>query len=355
MAVSPPNNVILYVDGMYPDADLEKRIFGPEFEIVMTSRINSLADLTPEQRERVVGLLIWRVPGPGEELKKFPNLKGVVRMGVGYDIVDRKACAELGVGVMNVPDYGTAEVSEQAISMTLALRRGLLFYHYDRFRGVIDRPRSNPDRPVHQGELDWRVVEDPVIRRMSVQTFGILGLGRIGTASALKAKAFGFRVIFYDPYVPNGFDRAIGVERYRDLDAFLRECDVLSLHCNLNPETRGIIGAREFHLLKKNAIFINTSRGPTYDIEALYDALKDGHLSGAGLDVLPVEPPKAPYPRLVQAYKDGEEWLNGKVIITPHAAYYSPEAYDDIRLKSAETMRAFFSPQQQNVIPPNAL
>ncbi|KAJ3337344.1 Dehydrogenase [Gonapodya sp. JEL0774] len=348
-------NVILYVDGMYSDSELEKKIFGPDFEVVMTPRLGSLADLTPEQRENVVGLQIWRIPGPGEEIRKFPNLKAVCRMGVGYDIVDRKTCAELGVAVMNVPDYGTEEVADQAMSMALALRRGLFFYHADRFNGVLERQRSKPERPVAPDSVDWRVVEDPVIRRMSVQTFGIIGLGRIGTAVALRAKAFGFRVIAYDPYIPNGFERAVNVERYRDLDEFLKECDLLTLHCNLNPETRGMIGAREFRLLKKNAVFINTSRGPTYDIEALYDALKDGHLSGAGLDVLPVEPPKAPFPRLLEAFRKCEDWINGKLIITPHAAYYTPEAFDDIRLKSAETMRAFFSPRPQNVIAPNSL
>lgn len=116
-----------------------------------------------------------------------------------------------------------------------------------------------------------------------------------------------------------------------------------------------MIGARELALLPQGAVVVNTARGPIVDIDALADALKRGHLAGVGLDVVPVEPPVEPLPELIRAYRAREAWCEGRLIITPHAAFYSPQAWDDIRVKSAETMRAaLLGPRPQNVIPPDS-
>src|SRR6185295_19087708 len=120
---------------------------------------------------------------------KFPKLRCVVRMGVGYDKIDRKAAAEHKVMVCNVPDYGTTEVADHAMALALALRRGIVLH-------LEAQRRPQPAR--------WAYMIDPLVRRAGVQTFGIIGLGRIGTAVALRAKAFQFRVVVYDPYMPNG-------------------------------------------------------------------------------------------------------------------------------------------------------
>ncbi len=236
----------------------------------------------------------------------------------------------------NVPDYGTTEVADHAMALVLALRRGLLLHHeLQRREGAA-----------------WRVIEDPLIRRSGVQTFGILGLGRIGTAVALRAKAFGFRVVFFDPYRPNGTELALGVERARKLDDLLRAADVLSLHAPLTPETRGMIGARELALLPEGAVLVNTARGAIVDVDALAQALRSGQLAGAGLDTLAVEPPTDPEPGLLAAYRAREKWLEGRVIITPHSAFHSPQAWADIRRKSAETMAAALAGRPENVIAP---
>jgi C-terminal binding protein len=261
-------------------------------------------------------------------------------MGVGYDRVDRAAAAARGIKVCNVPDYGTQEVAEFAVLMALALRRGLTLYH-DTQRGPHPAP--------------WSVIPHPAVRRQEGQTFGIVGLGRIGTAAALRAKAFGYRVTFYDPALPNGVDRALGVARCRSLEELLAQSDVLSLHCPLTRATRGLIGERELRLLPRNAIVINTARGPILDIDALERVMRDGHVAAAGLDVLPVEPPAEPIPSLLRAYRDREEWLNGRLIITPHIAFHTPQAWDDIRRKSAETMRdVLVEGLDTNVIPPDS-
>jgi C-terminal binding protein len=187
-----------------------------------------------------------------------------------------------------------------------------------------------------------------------VQTFGVLGLGRIGTAAALRAKALGFRVVFHDPHLPNGADRAISVTRMESLEALMQASDVLSIHTPLTRATRGLVGAEQLARLPEGAVVINTARGPILDLDALEAGLRAGRIAGAGLDVLPVEPP-VPEPPLLRAYRAGEEWLRGRLVILPHIAFHSPQAWDDIRLKSAETMRdVLVRGLSTNVIPPES-
>src|SRR4029077_7500128 len=128
-------------------------------------------------------------------------------------------------------------------------------------------------------------------RRFGVQTFGIVGLGRIGTAVALRAKAFGFRVVFYDPYLPNGVELALGISRAASLEDLLRQTDTLTIHAPLTPETRSLLGREQLALLRPGAVVVNTARGPIVDLDALRAALRDGHIAAAGLDVVSVEPP----------------------------------------------------------------
>jgi C-terminal binding protein len=223
------------------------------------------------------------------------------------------------------------------------LRRGLLLH--------LEAQRADPPAP-------WRYIIDPLVKRSGVQTFGIVGMGRIATAVALRAKAFGFKVVFFDPNLPNGangVELGLGVHRAPTLDDLLRQTDTLSIHVPLTPETRNLIGARELALLPQGAVVVNTARGPIVDIDALGDALKSGHLSGVGIDVVPVEPPVEPVPELMRAYRAREPWTIGRLIITPHSAFFTPQAWDDIRSKSAETMRAaLLGPKPQNVIPPDS-
>jgi C-terminal binding protein len=327
---------VLYTEDDYPDDSVERRIFGPDTTI-RVRHVERVADLAPEDCADVDGLMIFRRWLSAAELEKFPKLRAVVRMGVGYDRIDRAACARRGILVCNVPDYGTMEVAEHAVITALALRRGLFLYH-DTQRGPNPAP--------------WAPYPSTIVRRSEVQTFGIIGLGRIGTAAALRAKAFGFRVVFFDPYRPNGADRALGVARAKTLDDLLAQSDVLSLHVPLTPETTGLIGARELALMPKHSVIVSTARGPSIDIDALEAALRSGHIAGAGLDVLPIEPPVEPIPNLLRAYRNREDWLTGRLVITPHSAFHTPEAWDDIRIKSAETMAAALGNNPVNVIRP---
>jgi C-terminal binding protein len=332
---------VLEPEGMYPDTLLEQRILGPEVEVLHggAPHTGSLDELSDEVCAKVDGLLIFRHWLKPHHIARFPKLKVVVRMGVGYDRLDRAACAARGITVCNVPDYGTQEVADHAMSLVLALRRGLILHH--------DLQRATPP-------AGWRYAESPLIKRAEVQGFGIVGLGRIGTAVALRAKAFGFKVRFYDPFLPNGVDRALGITRCKTLDELLSGADVLTIHAPDTKGTRGMIGAAQLAKLPKDAIVVNTARGTSIDIDALEAALRSGHLAGAGLDVIPVEPPVDPVPGLLAAYRAREPWLEGRVIITPHSAFHTPDAWLDIRTKSAETMRdVLVDGGRSNVIRPD--
>lgn len=330
---------ILYSEAMYPDDSVEREVFGPDARILRLGA-ESVAAVDPDLCAEVEGLMVFRHRVTADDMVKFPRLRAVVRMGVGYDRVDRAAAATRGVMVCNVPDYGTMEVADHAVALLLTLRRGVMLHH--------EAQRRDPPAL-------WTPIETPLIRRLGVQTLGIVGLGRIGTAVALRAKAFGIRVVFFDPHVSNGTDLSIGVQRVRSLDALLAQSDMLTLHAPLTPETRGMIGARELALLPAGAVLVNTARGPIVDPDAVLEALRTGHLAGAGLDVLPVEPPVEPLPALLRAYRDREPSLEGRLIVTPHSAFHTPEAWADIRRKSAETMAAaLLSNAPQNVIPPGS-
>lgn len=328
---------VLYPEGQLPDDSLEREVFGPQVRILRREAA-SLAALADADCAEIDGLMISRFTVTGADMARFPRLRCILRMGVGYDRLDRPAAAQRNILICNVPDYGTTEVADHAIALALALRRGIVQHH--------DAQRRSPPPP-------WRPIPGELVRRASVQTFGIIGLGRIGTAAALRARAFGFRIVFFDPYLPRGAELALGIERAESLDSLLRQTDTLTIHTPLTRETRNLLGLEQLRLLKRGAVVVNTARGPIIDIDALLVVLREGHIAGAGLDVVPVEPPVEPLPELIRAYRAREPWLEGRFIMTPHAAYYSPEAVRDTRIKAAETMRAaLLTNRPQNVITP---
>ncbi len=257
-------------------------------------------------------LILWHGPlVTAEIIGRLKNCRAIIRNGVGFDSVDVAAAARAGIPVCNVPDYGTEEVADHALALALALYRQLF---------PLD---------VEAKKLGWKIETQHKMRRLNTQTFGIVGLGRIGTATALRAKAFGFRVVFYDPYVPNGVHKAIGIERVGSLAELLTRSDLVSVHCPSNTETRGMIGAREIALLKPTSFLVNTARGDIVQKAPLFAALREGRLSGAGLDVVENEPLRTP-----------EEAATPNLICTCHAAFCSPEGMVEMRSSSAKIARA---------------
>src|SRR5437868_3940102 len=290
---------VLYPEERQTPDKLESGVFGLDVRIVKRDA-KTLSELSDADCAEADGLMILAFPVTGADLARFPRLRAIVRMGVGYDKLDRPAAAARNVLICNVPDYGTTEVADHAIALALTLRRGILLHH--------EYQRHEPPAP-------WRSFQNPMIRRLGTLTFGIVGLGRIGTAVALRAKAFGFRVILYDPYLPNGAELALGVERAATVQDLMRQTDNLSIHCPLTPETKGLVGYDELKLLKQDAVVVNDARGPILDIDALAKLMRDGHISAAGIDVLPQEPPVEPVPELLRAYRARESWLEGRLVV----------------------------------------
>ena len=268
--------------------------------------------------------MVLKLGFTAEDVKLFPNLKVFIRMGVGYDRLDRQALDAAGVTVCNVPDYGTAEIADHAVALALSLRRGILLHHERQREPFVD---------------PWMPIHTPLVARLQGATFGILGLGRIGTAAALRAKAFGWNVLFYDPYLPNGTDKSLGVERTKDVKELFRRSTVLSVHCPCTRETRDMVDYSLLSLMPRGGVLVNTGRGEVVSLDAVERCLTEGILAGAGLDVLPEEPIPEPCHGLIDAYRRKEEWLQGRLVLTCHTAFYSPESFVDIRVKSAQTMR----------------
>jgi D-3-phosphoglycerate dehydrogenase/C-terminal binding protein len=260
--------------------------------------------------------------------------KLIVRCGVGYDNVDRVAARERGIPVANVPDYGTEEVADSAIGLMLALTRGISFFN----------------TRLQQKGTDWSFMQAIPLVRLRGRVFGVIGLGRIGTAAALRAKALGMDVAFYDPYATDGLDKALGVRRVEKLDDLLRQAFVLSPHCPLTPETRHIVDARGIALMPDGSYLVNTARGAVVDVTAIPDAIRSGKLAGAGIDVLPTEPPPADHP-LLRAWRDPADPCHDRVILNPHAAFYSEEGLLDMRVKGAQSVRrALLGEPLRNVV-----
>jgi phosphoglycerate dehydrogenase-like enzyme len=295
-----------------PTASVERAVLDGTAE-VRTIALDFNAPL-PEEALGADVLLLWHnIPITAEVIARLPRCRALIRNGVGYDSVDTKAAAARGIPVCNVPDYGTEEVADHAIALTLALCRQLF---------PLD---------VEAKRLGWKI-SLPVankMRRLRTLTFGLIGMGAIGTATALRAKALGFRVVFYDPYLPRGTRKAVGVERAGTLDELLQSSDVVSVHCPLTDETRGLIGAREIARMKPTAYLVNTARGDIVQKAPVFEALRDGRLAGAGLDVVEHEP-----------LRTTAEAETPNLIVTCHAAFCSPEGMIEMRTSSAQIARA---------------
>lgn len=255
-------------------------------------------------------------------IERLTQCKLIVRCGVGYDNVDYAFARTRGIPVANVPDYGNEEVADSAIGLMLALTRGIVFHN------MWLRP----------ADADWRFHHVAPLYRLRGRTFGILGLGRIGTAAATRAKALGMNVIFYDPYKPDGYDKALGIRRVETLEELMNQSNVLSCHCPLTPETHQIINATSIEWMQQGSYLINTSRGNVVDVTAIPAAIASGKLAGAGIDVLPIEPPPADHP-LVAAWRDPNHPAFHRVILNAHNAFYSVEGLRDMRVKGAEACR----------------
>jgi len=292
-----------------PVCGLDEKVIYEAGGTLQCGRAGSLEDRIALAKPAEV-LIASTAAMPHKFLLELPQLKGIVRTGIGYDSVDVEAATELGIAVANVPVFCQEEVAEHALGLLLSVTRKITL----------------ADRLTRQGKWVVGIQEDMLpIRRLRGQTLGLVGFGRIAQKLTDMAKALGLRVIATDPYAAPEAARAAGVD-LMSIEELLPQSDIVSLHVPLTEKTRYLINSDSIELMKHGAILINTSRGPVVDEVALEEALADGDLGGAGLDVLEKEPPKIPHPLL--------DFDN--VVVTCHFASCSLEAYADLRHSVSE-------------------
>ncbi len=294
----------LISDFDFPDIELEREIFRAAGLALVEAQCRT-EDQLIEAAHDCDAVLLQYTPVTERVLAALPRLGIVSRYGAGFDTIDTAACQRHGVWVANSPDYGVGEVATHALAMALALVRHLAIY----------------DRDVKAGR--WSYLSPGTIRRASDLTVGILGLGRIGKRFAHLARNCFARVIACDPYIIDG-DFPAYVGRV-DLDTLFEQSDIVSLHVPLNDETRGMVGDRLIARMRRGSMLVNTARGAVVDVDAVQGRLDDGTLDGAALDVLPVEPLAANHPLA----------RHPRVLLTPHAAFYSTAAEIELRRKAA--------------------
>lgn len=322
---------VLLPDVMTTGIEIEREIFGPEADIILGQAIQTDA-ISDKIWTNCDAVLAWdNMEYNAMLIKKLVKCKVIVRVGVGFDNVDLAEAKKSNIVVCNVPDYGTGEVADHAMSLLLSFSRGLPLY--------TERVKRR----------DWARHNDMTFR-LDQSVMGIIGLGRIGTATAMRAKSFGMKVVFYDPYINDGLDKALGITRADTLNEIAENADVISLHVPLTHETKDMLNEEFFNQARKNPVIINTARGSVIKLPDLEEAMREGRVRAAGLDVLPVEPSDNSQ-QLIVDWENDEEWIRGRLIVTPHSAFYSPTSIVEIRKKAClEALRVVRGEKARNCV-----
>lgn len=290
---------VVVTDQVFPSVEIERRLLAEidaELEVASGDRDEVLA-----RAEGADALLNTYFPVDAEAMQRLSGCRIIARYGIGVDNIDLDAARERGIAVTNVPDYCVEEVAAHAVAMTLSLLRRI------------------PDGQAVIREGGWGIDRLRPIKRLSETTIGVVGLGRIGRRVAELLSAFDANIVGHDPYVdelPGG--------TVLDLDDLLQASDVVTLHCPLMPQTRGLINAERLARMPSHAAVVNTSRGPLVVLDDLLDALRRGTIRAAALDVFEQEP--VPAARVADV---------PGLLATPHMAFYSDAALAESQNKAA--------------------
>ena len=298
-------NVVIAYPG-FGDIEIEREILSAAgLEIEHVGNLD-----TEEAREaarQCDALMVTIQPVRAELIQSLERCRLICRVGTGLDAIEIAAATKRGIWVTYAPDYSIDEVSTHAIALVLAQARGL--------PGLLGATRQGI----------WNSESGGILYRLSNQTLGVVGCGRIGQATAAKGRGLGLEVLVYDPYVDAAAMEELGVQVV-DLETVLRKADYISLHSPLTEETRHLINAKTLALMKPTAYLVNAARGGLVDEDALLAAVQSGQIAGAALDVLAVEPVAADHPFLQEE----------RILLTPHAGWYSEESKVDVRVQGAE-------------------
>lgn len=308
-----PKVVIAYTG--FGDIELESKILRQiDAEIIHSGNLTDPEALEAVKDADAIIVTLQKVTG--DIINSMERCKIISRAGTGLDTIDIPTATKRGIWVTYVPDYSIDEVSAHAIALLMSLARGIPKMVQATRSGVWDAAAWGP------------------VYRLQDQTLGVLGFGRIGQATAEKGRGLGLKVIAYDPYANQEVADKLGVQIV-DLETLTRESDYISLHSPLIDSTKHIVNADFLAKMKPTAYVINAARGPLIDEEALLKAVQSRQIAGAGLDVFAVEPLAADSPLLQEE----------RILVTPHAAWYSEEAKLDMRTRATEEVVRILSGQ----------
>lgn len=318
-----PRPKVVITDYDYGDIEIERSILTAAGAEVIGLQAKSEDDLIEAARDCAAMMNQYARVG-ARTIAAMQQCKVIARYGVGVDIVDVDAATARGILVTNVRDYCTEEVADHAISLWLALARGLFPY----------------DRATHEGI--WRWQSAAPLYRLRGQVMGIVSYGKIGRAIAERARGFGVEIVVYDPYVTE----AEGVRLVSKAE-LLAVSDVVMMQVPMTPETRHFLSEAEFRAMKRTALVVNTGRGPTIDNRALYRALTEGWIAGAGLD----DPEEEPAKRKGWSPTENPIFTLPNVIVTPHSAYYSEASIRSAReIAASEVARVLTGRMPKNPV-----
>tara|TARA_A100001011_G_scaffold394757_1_gene487921 strand:+ start:2414 stop:3418 length:1005 start_codon:yes stop_codon:yes gene_type:complete len=328
----------IFITDYIQNPDLEKKILQNEAEIICLNETDE--NKFPKEIINADGLLVWHAKISEITLKKLKKNTAIIRYGVGIDNIDLKSVKKYGVTFANTPDYGVSEVADTSCALILNLIRKIHLY--------------NNKTKLSFGKWQKEVVninQDLPVIRTSEHKLGIIGLGRIGSSLALRMKNFDMQVGFYDPYVGSGYEKVLGIKKYETLDELKSNSSIISINATLNSETKKMVNEKFINSLNNNTILINTARGAIVEnLDIILDGLKKNKLSAVGLDVLPEEPPKE-NEDLIKVWRNSQDKLSERIIINPHAGYYSTTSIKEMRTKASSNMLSFLKGEKvKNIV-----
>ena len=317
---------IVIVTDRIANVALEQSILGEQFEVCY---LKALSDSEKEHKlNAAIALIVWHEVIDAQFMTKTPNCGIIVRYGAGFDNVDINAASERNIIVCNTPDYGVDEVADTSCAFILNAIRQIGYY----------------ENELISGDNSWGEPSRIQLKRTNQHRLGIVGLGRIGTSVARKMQGFGLEIGFYDPYVPRGTEKSLNLKRFESVADLIKFSTILTFHCPLNGETQGLIDKKLIEMFNPLTILVNTARGGLVaDLLDLHEGLINEKISFLALDVLPTEPISVNQHPITDWIKNPR--FANRITLTPHTAYFSQEAYLELRTKATENVLRFFNSQ----------
>lgn len=276
-------------------------------------------NLVLKKNKSIEVLLVWHQKCDSRYLSNFPNLKLIVRYGVGYENIDLSYLKKKRIRLVNNPDYGVDEVSNTALAFLLSFNRKIQAYNSKLLNSSFK-------------STEWQEKKINSIKRSADFKVGVIGAGRIGSSFLLKAKNLNFDTFFYDPYLPNGYDKVLRSKKISNLNNLFKICDAISIHCPYNNQNKNLVNLNTLMNIKnREFLLINTARGGIVCQKDLYKYFKINNKFNIALDVLEIEPPQDD-DKIINLWKSKK---TERIIINPHTAFYSKAAYKEMRVKAS--------------------